>query len=239
MIAALAGAMLAIALPAHAQEDMPELDGGPPPLRVPKAEPPRKAEPPKPAPKPSAPATTNAAAQSRLKAEEDRLTRQADAQKAEATRLAALAADLRSQQARLDARATALAAEEDRLARQRADQEADYAKKVADLDRQRAAIPSRQVADAAPAAPLPRTRQQQRILFTYDEARRACTQAGMSEAIDRDFYSARYDGAPHFFEAERELRGVMRMQDRRGFLLVDTVCELDRDGEVIDFALLR
>lgn len=233
MIAALAGAMLAITLPAHAQEDMPELDGGPPPLRVPKA------EPPKPAPKPSAPATTNATAQARLKAEQDRLTRQADAQKAEAARLATLAADLKTQQARLDARATALAAEEKRLAQLRADQDADYAKKVADLDRQRAAIPSRQIADAEPAPPPLRAPQPRRVRFTYDDARRACTQAGMSEAIDRDFYSARYDSAPHYFEDERELRGVMRMQDRRGFLLVDTVCELDRDGEVIDFALLR
>ena len=36
-----------------------------------------------------------------------------------------------------------------------------------------------------------------------------------------------------------ELRGVMRVEDRRGYLLADTVCELGRNGRVRDFAFLR
>ena len=71
----------------------------------------------------------------------------------------------------------------------------------------------------------------------YDTA--ALTRPGMDEAIDRDFYSARYQSAPRLFERERELRGLMRMDDRRGYLLVDTVCELDEDGSVLHFELLR
>ena len=57
--------------------------------------------------------------------------------------------------------------------------------------------------------------------------------------IDRDFYSARYQNSPQYYEDTGEFRGLMRMDDRRGFVLVDTICELDDEGRVIDFALLR
>jgi hypothetical protein len=73
--------------------------------------------------------------------------------------------------------------------------------------------------------------------MNYESARRACTRAGMDEALDRDFYSARYQSAPRLFD--RELRGVMRMDDRRGYVLVDTLCGLDDDGLVINFEMLR
>ena len=59
----------------------------------------------------------------------------------------------------------------------------------------------------------------------------------MDEALDRDFYSARYQSAPRLFESK--LRGAMRLDDSRGYLLVDTICELDDDGRAVDFVILR
>jgi len=203
LIAALAGAMLA-ALPAHAQESEPALDGAPPPLQLPRPAPP--------APKPAAPKP--AVSDSALKAEQARLARQAEAQKSEQARLASLAADLEARRQRLDIREQALAA-----------QEAEYTRKMASLDQ-------------LPTAPL-RSDEPPRYRLSYDDARRACTRAGMSEAVDQDFYSARYESAPRFFERQREMRGVMRLDDRDGYLSVDTVCRLDANGAVVRFDVLR
>ncbi len=61
----------------------------------------------------------------------------------------------------------------------------------------------------------------------------------MSEIVDNDFYSARYDGAPRYDERRRDLRGRMRMDDRRGYLTVDTICQLDANGAVLRFEVLR
>lgn len=223
LIAALAGAMLA-AFPAHAQEDDPLLDGAPPPLQLPRPAPPKP--PPKPTPKP-------APADASLKAEQQRLARQADAQKAEQTRLATLAADLDARTARLDARERKLSEEEARIARLRTDQEADYARQLAELDRQRSTPPP-VVASLPPAAAEPPAR----IRIGYEDARTACTRAGMSEAVDQDFYSARYVAAPRWFERQREMRGRMRLDDREGYLTVDTVCQLDASGAVDRFDIL-
>ena len=96
---------------------------------------------------------------------------------------------------------------------------------MASLDRPRA--------DPLPSDDPPRYR------ISYDDARRACTRAGMSEAVDQDFYSARYESAPRYFERQREMRGVMRMDDREGYLSVDTVCQLDANGAVLRFDVLR
>lgn len=215
LIAALAGLMLAGAS-AYAQEVEPQLDGAPPPLQIPKPAPPKPA-PPKPvAPKPATavkPAT--GATDSVLKAEQDRLARQAEAQKIEQARLASLAADLETRKANLDAREQALAA-----------QEAEYTRKMASLGEQ-----LRPPLQSDPVPP--------RYRISYDDARRACTRAGMSEALDQDFYSARYEFAPRFFERQREMRGVMRMDDRDGYLSVDTVCQLDANGAVVRFDVLR
>ena len=210
LIAALAGAMLA-ALPAYAQDGEPQLDGAPPPLQIPSTP---KPAPPKPAPKPTITAKPSTPD---LKGEQARLARQAEAQAAEQLRLASLSADLETRKANLDARERALAA-----------QEAEYTRKMASLsDRPPPALASTQ-----PDAPA-------RYRVSYDDARRACTRAGMSEAVDNDFYSARYDGAPRYFERQRELRGPMRMDDREGYLTVDTLCQLDANGAVLRFEVLR
>ena len=226
-IAALAAAMFCSLPAAHAQEDMPELDGGPPRLQIPK-----------PAPKPIAPKPsprTNTTDASKLKAEQELLARQAEAQKAEQLRLDRQAAELKAEQARLDARAAAIAAEEARLARLRAEQEIAETR-LAERERQRVIAPPIESAELPeePASPRARPRLSR---MNYESARRACTRAGMDEALDRDFYSARYQSAPRLFD--RELRGVMRMDDRRGYVLVDTLCELDDDGLVINFEMLR
>jgi hypothetical protein len=231
-LAALAAAIFCSLPAAHAQEDIPELEGGPPPLQIPKPAPP-KPTPPKAAAKPSA------ASADRLKAEEARLARQAEAQKAEQLRLDRQAAELKSEQARLDTRAAQIAAEERRLAQARIEQEAAYTQKLAELERQRIVPPISQPAQSAelpeePAPPRARTRLSR---INYESARRACTRAGMDEALDRDFYSAHYQSAPRLFD--RELRGVMRMDDQRGYVLVETLCELDEDGMVMNFEILR
>jgi hypothetical protein len=230
-LAALAAAVFCALPAAHAQEDMPELDGGPPPLQIPKPTP-------KPAPRPAP--RVNTAEADRIKAEQARLTRQAETQKAEQIRLDRQAAELKAEAARLDARAADIAAEENRLAQLRTEQEADYTQKLAELERQRVSAPPIQSAEL-PAEPVPpRATPRPRIArINYEAARRACTRAGMDEAVARDFYSARYDAAPRLFEYERELRGLMRMDDRRGYLLVDTVCVLDDAGAVLHFEMLR
>jgi hypothetical protein len=214
LIAAVSGVMLA-ALPAYAQTGYAqdgELDGAPPPLQIPKSAAPTP-KPATPVPKPAPRAVIKPApADSNLKAEQARLDR--------------LAAELAAQKARLDAREIELAELEKRLTRERADQDADYARKLAELDQPRATSPLQ------PFAPA-------RVRITYDDARNACTRAGMSEAMDNDFYSARYDGAPRFDERRRDLRGRMRMDDRRGYLTVDTVCQLDANGAVLRFEVLR
>jgi hypothetical protein len=226
-IAALAAAMFCSLPAAHAQEDMPELDGGPPPLQIPK-----------PAPKPIAPKPsprTNTTDASKLKAEQALLARQAEAQKAEQLRLDRQAAELKAEQARLDARAAAIAAEEARLARLRAEQEIAETR-LAERERQRVIAPPIESAEL-PEEPASLRARPRLSRMDYESARRACTRAGMDEALDRDFYSARYQSAPRLFD--HELRGVMRMDDRRGYVLVDTLCELDDDGLVINFEMLR
>jgi hypothetical protein len=212
---------------------MPELDGGPPPLQIPKPAPPKPAPKPvaKPAPRP-APRVSTADAD-KLKAEQARLAKQAEAQKAEQLRLDRQAAELKAEQARLDARAAEIAAEETRLARLRVEQDIAETRQLAERERQRVAAPPIQSAELPEEPAPPRASPRPRMARINYEG------AGMSEAVDRDFYSARYESAPRLFERERELRGLMRMDDRRGYLLVDTVCELDDDGSVLHFEVLR
>lgn len=250
------GAILLGSLPAHAQ-DMPELDGAPGPLNIPKPAPvqPKPAQP-KPStvrpaqskpvatkttqPKPVIPAASTADA-ARLKATEDRLAKQADAQATEAARLSKLAADLNTRQASLDARAAAIDADEKRLA----GQETALVAKQAELDRKLAdaskTAPDRQLAtrDDALVPPLNtqpgRTRRDAGLDLAA--AKRSCMLEAQSEARARNFFSASYDTEPRLNQRTMELRGLMRLDDRRGYRLVDTVCELSPDGEAeyIDF----
>jgi hypothetical protein len=74
----------------------------------------------------------------------------------------------------------------------------------------------------------------------FETAERSCSRAAEDEATARNYYSARYDRAPRFYRGYGlELRGPMRLTDRRGSVLLNTVCELDADGEVQHFIFLR
>jgi Ni/Co efflux regulator RcnB len=75
----------------------------------------------------------------------------------------------------------------------------------------------------------------------YQHAQRNCSREANREAWDRNYYSAQYDNGPRL-EYDRngwQLRGRMRLHDRRGYSHVNTVCDLRRNGEVTDFDFLR
>ena len=247
-IAAFAAATLAC-LPAQAQES-DELEGAPG-YRSAEQDAARKAEAQKKAVQQTAPKQAPAPAD-KLKAEQAKLAQQTEAQKAEQARLARQAADLKSQQARLDARAAELAAEEKRLAQLSIDQQSEAAR-LAELARQREADvrPAAQTADLSrdsatgsedipPLSTAPASRAPSFARLDFGAARRSCIRAAEDEAEARDFYSAEYDTAPRFLQGDAwELRGRMRLEDRRGYLIVDTICEIDADGEARDFIFLR
>jgi hypothetical protein len=246
-------------MPAYGQE-MPELDGAPPPLKIPKPTVTQPQTPPKITPKPTPKIVTPAAkpkvsqpVADRTKAEEARLAGLAAAQKAEQARLEKQANDL-------EVRAAELAARERQFAEQSAAERAELKAQQAELARQSDEI-ARQLAEASKprTQPLPQVavrepdpvdqpserRSSVRGFNLADVdlemARRSCTRAGLREARERNFYSAWYDRAPRLSDEGRslELRGYMRVEDRRGYLVVDTVCEVDADGEALNFAFLR
>jgi hypothetical protein len=251
---------LLVALPASAQQDIPELDGAPAPLRVKPPAQPKASSAPAPKPQQTAPDKQKAEA-ARLarqadaqKAEAARLARQADAQKAEAARLTQLAKDLKARELALAKRASALSAEDARLAQQRTEQAGAMAAEQADLARQREDITrqlaeldaqqrqsaERQPSHSAVIEPVPAVPRPRYAGLDLESARRSCAIAGDDEARARNFFAAAYDERPRLFEGARiELRGVMRLEDRRGYRVVDTVCEIDANGEAISFAFLR
>jgi hypothetical protein len=72
----------------------------------------------------------------------------------------------------------------------------------------------------------------------FQNAQQLCSRAGIQEAWRRDYYSAQYDGRPRLEYGRRgwELRGRMRLHDRRGYHSVNTVCDLrGRGGAAIEF----
>lgn len=213
-----------LTVPALAQ--VGELEGAPPPLQIPKAPAPTSAAP-KPAPrKPTAPRTpAPAPAASSTTSEQQHLAQQAAALRTEEVRLKTLAATLEARKLRLDEREADLAEKEKRLKRLGEDQDADYVRQLAELHAQL-------MTPEAPASPA-------RVRISYEDARRACTRAGINEAAAHDFYSARYDVAPRYFERQHELRGSMHMHDRDGYLTVDTICQLGTNGAVLRFEVLR
>jgi hypothetical protein len=186
-----------------------------------------------------------------LKSEQARLARQAEAQKAEQTRLARQAQDLAAREARLKVREAELAAEEKRLTELEANLKADGAATLADLiretdsAREEAALRRAQPEEDAsapgdiedaetPARPL------EYAGIDFERAERACARAGEDAAQARNFYSARYDSEPRLQRnGGWQLFGWMRLMDRRGYIVVRTVCALDESGGVQHFAILR
>lgn len=271
IVAAGLGSLMLAGLPAVAQEvparDVPELDGAPPPLKIPAAKPkPKvvapKAAPEKPTPKPTPakqtqvkPETAKAkpvqtvaadkakvaqAADDKLKAAQLQLAKQAEAQGAEKARLEKQAADLKAQQDSLEARIALLSAREKGVE----DREADLAAQMAELDRQRKDVAAQAAKLAAAkddwpnAGPDVRTYSQ--TILDRDRAVAACERAGDDEARARSYYSAEYNEAPRFYFGQTwQVRGQMRIEGRIGYKIIDTVCDIDEDGEAERFAFLR
>ncbi|HEY7800556.1 MAG TPA: hypothetical protein VIA80_17445 [Hyphomonadaceae bacterium] len=75
----------------------------------------------------------------------------------------------------------------------------------------------------------------------FQYAQRNCSREANREAWDRNYYSAQYDSAPRldYTRDGWELRGRMRLHDRRGYSYVNTVCDIRRNGDVSDFDFLR
>jgi hypothetical protein len=73
-----------------------------------------------------------------------------------------------------------------------------------------------------------------------EAARRSCVHAGENAALARRYYSARYDDAVRVYQDRGwKLRGRMRLESRRGDLSIDTICEVDADGQAQRFVFLR
>jgi hypothetical protein len=164
----------------------------------------------------------------------------------------AQAEDFAAREARLEAREAELAVEERRLAQLEADLKSDNASTLADLiretdeAREEAALGRQQQYDDAPADPgnddRPRAPAQglDYASFDFDSAERSCARAGEDAAQARSYYSARYDTEPRLQRnGGWQLFGWMRLTDRRGYVVVRTVCALDDDGDVQHFAFLR
>jgi hypothetical protein len=265
-VAGLAAAMLSC-LPAYAQEV--ELEGAPG-YRAAQEQAARQAAAQKQAAQKQAAQKQAQAAADKVKADQAKLARQTETQKAEQARLAKQAEDLDAREAKLKARAAELAAEEKRLAQAREDLETEQANARAELARLREetgrpAPAEVEIAESSGEASQPAggnasaedepnaveegddwrvapggDRRRTLVRANFDQAERSCTRAAQGRALDRGFYSARYDGPPHIYEdGGLELRGRMRLQDRRGYMLVDTVCEVDGEGEARRFIFLR
>ena len=75
----------------------------------------------------------------------------------------------------------------------------------------------------------------------FQTAQRVCSRAGIQEAWNRNFYSAQYDGGPRleYGRGGWELRGRMRLHNNRGYSYVNTVCEVNRNGNAGRFDFLR
>jgi hypothetical protein len=189
-----------------------------------------------------------------LAAEEKRLAQLHADQQAQ---LAVKQAELTKQQAEA-VRASQAADEKRRV--QLADQQAQLAARQAELTKQQAEAarnaaqpPERQapatearnpdpprIIEPAPQRDPPELYRAASPRIVFAAARRACISAAEEEAANRDFDTATYDGEPRLYQRGGwQLRGRMRLGDGRGYLLVDTVCEVDDSGEVQRFSLLR
>jgi hypothetical protein len=61
-----------------------------------------------------------------------------------------------------------------------------------------------------------------------------CSKAGIYEAWRRNYYSAQYHEGPRLERGRYgwEMRGRMRLHDRRGYSYVNTVCDVRNRGDV-------
>jgi hypothetical protein len=81
-------------------------------------------------------------------------------------------------------------------------------------------------------------RRRERVDFQVAQA--TCSRAAIQEVWSRGQYSAQYEGGPKLVEGlyGYELRGRIRIHDRKGIWTRDSICELRR-GEASEFIILR
>jgi hypothetical protein len=74
----------------------------------------------------------------------------------------------------------------------------------------------------------------------FQTVQRECSRAAIEEGWRRGFYSAQYHDGPRLVSGVRgwEMRGQVRLHDRKGFHYTASVCEWDR-GRVAGFAFTR
>jgi hypothetical protein len=76
----------------------------------------------------------------------------------------------------------------------------------------------------------------------FQEVQKNCSIAGIREAWSRNFYSAQYHEGPKLYEGRYgwEMRGKMRLHDRKGYAYIDTTCDVGRGDNVrIEFGKQR
>jgi hypothetical protein len=72
----------------------------------------------------------------------------------------------------------------------------------------------------------------------FHQIQKECSIAGIRKAWDQGWYSAQYHDGPRQIEGRYgwEMRGKMRLHNRKGYSYVDTWCEIGRGDRVrIDF----
>jgi hypothetical protein len=72
----------------------------------------------------------------------------------------------------------------------------------------------------------------------FHTIQKECSIAGIRKAWDQGWYSAQYHDGPRLIEGRYgwEMRGKMRLHNRKGYSYVDTSCEIGRGNKVrIDF----
>lgn len=76
----------------------------------------------------------------------------------------------------------------------------------------------------------------------FQTVQRDCSMASIREAWNRNFYSAQYNDGPKLVEGRYgwEMRGQVRLHDRKGYGYADSWCEVGRNGDVrIEFGKVR
>jgi hypothetical protein len=68
----------------------------------------------------------------------------------------------------------------------------------------------------------------------FQQVQKDCSIAGIRKAWERNYYSAQYHDGPRLVEGRNgwEMRGKMRLHDRKGYSYVDTYCEVGRGNNV-------
>ncbi len=72
----------------------------------------------------------------------------------------------------------------------------------------------------------------------FQQVQKDCSIAGIRKSWDQGYYSAQYHDGPRLVEGRYgwEMRGKMRLHNRKGYSYVDTYCEIGRNNTVrIDF----